>query len=51
MSEGELKTEAEEHKRLEMVSGRLKFMDYESGATNRIIQGVVEMVATTKKEE
>ena len=49
--EGALKIVAEAHKRLEMVLEELNLMDYEAGAANQIIQGVVEMVAATKEEE
>ena len=42
---------SEAHKRLEMVSEELKLMEYEAGTINRIIQGVVEMVAATMEEE
>ena len=49
--EGMLKTVAEVYKRLEMVSEKLKLMEYEAGTINRIIQGVVEMVAATMEEE
>ena len=49
--EGDLKTAAEAHKRLDMVSEELKLMDYVAGATNRIIQGVVEMFVSKTEEE
>ena len=46
-----IKTVSEAHKRLEMVSEELKLMEYESSTVNRIIQGVVDMVAATMEEE
>ena len=36
---------AKAHKRLDMVSEELKLIDSEAGTANRIIQGVVVMVA------
>ena len=39
--EGAPKTAAEAHKRSETVSEELKFMESESGAANRIVQGVL----------
>ena len=47
---GTLKTAAEVHKRLEMVSEELKLKESESSAANQIIQGVVKMVAETTEE-
>ena len=49
--EGALKTAMKAQKRLEMVSEELKLMESEAGTANRIIQGVVEMVAATMEEE
>ena len=48
--EGFLKTAAEAHKRLDMVSEELNLMESESGVFNRIIQGVVETVAEITEE-
>ena len=43
--EGALKTASEANNRLQMVLEELKLMEYEAGATNRIIKSVVDMVA------
>ena len=46
-----LKTVAEAHKMLEMVSEQLKLIESESGAVNQIIQGVIDMVAAAMEED
>ena len=49
--DGSLKTAEESHKRLEILLEELQLMDFEGGAVNRIILGVMDMVVEMTDEE